>query len=85
VGFAIQHTVALLDDGVPDGLRAVALAASRWTEEQGIFALSDSVRRGQFKDQIAIHLGVELEVEVVESFFGIAELRLFVASFQDRS
>jgi len=27
VGFAIQHTVALLDDGVSDGLGAVALAA----------------------------------------------------------
>jgi hypothetical protein len=71
-----------LDDGVPDGLRAVALAASWWAKEQGIFALSDPVRRGQFEDQIAIHLGVELEVEVVESFFGVAELRLFMASLQ---
>jgi hypothetical protein len=82
VGFAIQHAVALLDDGVPDGLCAVTFAAARWTKKQGIFALSDPVRRGQFEDQIAIHLGVELEVEVVQALVGIAELRLFVASLQ---
>jgi hypothetical protein len=29
VGFAIQHSVALLDDGVSDGLCAVAFPAAR--------------------------------------------------------
>ena len=45
VGFAIQNPVALLDDGMSDSLCAVTFAAARWTEEQGIFALSDPVRQ----------------------------------------
>ena len=65
-----------------DGLGAVTFPASRRTEEQGIFALSDPVRGGQIEDQVAIHPGVELEVEVVQALVGVAELRLFVASFQ---
>ena len=66
VRFAIQHAVALLDDGVPDGLCAVTFAAARRTEEQGVFALSDPVRSGQVEDQTAVHLWIELEVEVIE-------------------
>src|SRR6202166_3946966 len=65
VGFAIQHTVALLDDGVSDGLCAVTFPAPRRAKEQGIFTLSDPVRCGQFEDQVAIHPGIELEVEIV--------------------
>jgi hypothetical protein len=34
VGFAIQHTITLLDSGVSDGLRDVALAAAGWSEKQ---------------------------------------------------
>ena len=82
VGFAIEHAVSLLDDGVPDGLGAVALAAPRRAEKQGIFASADPARSSQIEDQFAIHLGVELEVEVVKSSFGIAELRLFMAPLQ---
>ena len=44
--------------------------------------MSDPACRGQIEDQIAVHLGVELEVEVVQALVGIAELRLFVASLQ---
>src|SRR5271156_586357 len=66
VSFAIQHAVALQDDGVSDGLCAVTFAAARRAEEQGILALSDPVRSGQVEDQTAVHLGIELEVEVIE-------------------
>jgi hypothetical protein len=69
VGFAIQHAVALLDDGVSDGLGAVTFPAPRWTYEQGIFALSDPVCCRQFEDHVAIHPGVELEGEVVQALF----------------
>jgi len=51
---------------VSDGLCAVTFAATGWTEEQGIFALSDPVRGGQVEDKTAVHLRVELEVEVIE-------------------
>jgi hypothetical protein len=54
----------------------VTFAASGWTEKQGVFALADEGAGGQIEDQAAIHLGVELEVEVVQSLVGIAELRL---------
>jgi hypothetical protein len=36
----------------------------------------------QIEDQTAIHLEVELEVEVVQMFGGFTKLRLFVASLQ---
>src|ERR1019366_5351352 len=61
----------------------MTLAAPRRTKEQGIFTLSDPVRGSQFEDQIAIHPGIELEVEVVQALVRIAELRLFVASLQE--
>jgi hypothetical protein len=35
-------------------------------EEQGIFAFSDPVRSGQIEDKTAVHLGIELEVEVIK-------------------
>ena len=34
VSFAIENAIVLLDDGVPDGLGAVALTAPRWAKEQ---------------------------------------------------
>jgi len=63
-------------------LCAVALAASGWTEKKGIFALPDPVCSGQFEDQVAIHPGIELEVEVVQTLVGVTELRLLVAPLQ---
>ena len=80
--FAIQHAIALLDDGVSDGLRAVTFAAARRTKKQGVFAPSDPAGGGQIEDQTAIHLGVELEVEVIQLLVGVAELRLLVAPLQ---
>ena len=65
------------------GLCTVTFPAARRTRKQGIFALSDPVRGGQFEDQVAIHPGVELEVEVVQALVRIAKLRLFVASLKE--
>ena len=65
-----------------DGLGAVALAAARRTKKNGIFAPSDPVRRSQVEDKTAVHLWIELEVEVVELLVCITELRLLVAPLQ---
>src|ERR1035437_6692355 len=80
--FAIEHAVTLLDDSVADGLGAVALTAPRGTEKQGIFTPADPAGGGEIEDETAIHLDVELEVEVIQLLVGIAELRLLVAPLQ---
>ncbi len=82
VRFAIEYAVALLDNSMADGLRDVAFPAPRWTKKQGIFALSHPARGGQIEDQAAVHLGVKLEVEVIQLLVGVAELRLLVAPLQ---
>src|ERR1700733_548537 len=66
VRFAIQHAIALLDDLVPDGLGAVTLTASTRTKEQCVLPPSDPRGSGQVEDKAAIHLRIELEVEVIE-------------------
>ena len=42
----------------------------------------DKSARGQIKDQAAIHLFVEVEVEVVEGFERVTELGLLAPAFQ---
>ena len=66
VRFAIQHAIALLNRGLPDGLCQVAFARASGTEEQSIFALADERGGGQIEDQAAIHFRIEGEVEVIE-------------------
>src|SRR6202521_587916 len=82
VRFAVQHAIALLNRGLPDGLRQVAFPSASGAEEQSIFALADERSRGQIEDQTAIHLGIKSEVEVVERAVGIAETGLFAAPVQ---
>src|SRR5208282_4507192 len=82
MGLAIEHAVTLLDGGMADGLRQVTLAGSRWAEKQGIFVACDEGASGQIEDQAAIHLLVESEVEVVESFVRVAELGLLFPPLQ---
>jgi hypothetical protein len=82
VRFAIQHAIALLDDGVPDGLGAVALSASSWAKKKCVFPPSDPCRSGQVEDKNAVHLWIELEVEVIELLVWVTELRLLVAPLQ---
>jgi len=82
VCFAIEHTVALLDNPVSDGLGAVALTTSSWTEEQCVFATTDPCGSGQIEDETAVHLWIKLEVEIVKAFVSVTELGLLVAPLQ---
>src|ERR1700691_4744810 len=82
VRFAIQHAIALLDDSVPVGLCAVTLTASTRTKEQCVLPPSDPCGGGQVEDQTAVHLWVELEVEVIQLLVWVTELRLLVAPLQ---
>jgi len=47
-----------------------------------VFAPADPACSGQVEDETAIHLGIELEVEVVQLLIGVTELGLLVAPFQ---
>ena len=55
-----------MDRGVTDGLCEVALARAWWAEKQRVFALRDEAPGRELEDELAIHLPVELEIEVVE-------------------
>ena len=86
VGLAVEDAVALLDRGLADGLREVALARAGRAEEQDVFVAVDELAGGEVEDQPAIHLLVEVEVEGVEGLVGVAELRLaFVRRSSKRS
>jgi hypothetical protein len=71
-----------LDRGLADGLGKMAFPAAGWTEKQGIFMAGDESARGQVEDQAAIHLLVEVEVEVVERLLRITKLRLLTSPLQ---
>jgi len=43
---------------------------------------SDEGTSGEIEHQTAIHLAVEVEVEVIESFLSVSELSLFFSSLQ---
>src|ERR1700687_2269476 len=79
VRFAMQHAVALLDHRMPDGLGDVTFSATCRAKKKCVFAASDPCGRGQVEDQTAVHLWIELEVEVIELLVSITELRLLVA------
>ena len=51
-------------------------------QKQCVLAPSDPGGGGQIEDQGAVHLGIELEVEVIQVLVGVAELRLLVAPLQ---
>jgi hypothetical protein len=80
VGFAVEHAVTLLDGGVADGLRQVTLASAGRTEKQGVFVACDKSTGGEIEDQAAIHLLIEVKVEVVEGLLRVAELSLLFPS-----
>ena len=48
-------------------LRQVTLAGPRRPEKEGVLALADEARGGQFEDQGAIHLLVEITIEAVQA------------------
>jgi hypothetical protein len=67
VGFTVEDTMALLDHGEADGLGQVALARPGLPKKQSVFMVRDEAPGGQLEDEPAVHLGVEVEVEGVES------------------
>src|SRR5258708_28894942 len=73
MGFAIEHAIALLNGGLADGLRQVALAGAAGPEKQCVFALADEGTCGQVEYQAALHLGIEVEVEVIKRLLRITE------------
>ncbi len=82
VRLAIPDAIALLDGGVAEGLRQMALPGAGRAEEERVFALLDEAAGGQLVDERPIHLLVEIEVEAVERAIGIAEARLLGAPLE---
>ncbi len=73
---AVEDAVALLDRGVADRLREVALAGAGRAEEERVLVLRDEARGRELEDERAVQLLVEVEVEGVERLGGIAKARL---------
>src|SRR5512135_3533445 len=82
MSLAVEHTIALLDGSLPNGLGKMTFPAAGWTEQQGVFVTGDEGRGRQIEHQTAIHLGVKGEVEVIEVFLWIAKLSLLAPAFQ---
>src|SRR5207253_9466765 len=82
VGRAIPDATALLNGGLTDRLTEITLARAGRAEEQAVLMFGDEVGRGQVADDAAVHLLVEVEVEVVECLLRIAELGGLSATVQ---
>ena len=79
VGLAVEDAVSLENGGHADGLGEVALTRTGRAEKQAVLAVIDEVGGGKLEDGAAVHLLVEVEVEAVESFVGLAKLGLLDA------
>jgi len=73
--FAVEDTVALLDDGQADGLGQVTLAGARGAEKESVLVLGDEPGGGELEDQAAVHFLVEVEIEGIEALPLVAEGR----------
>src|SRR5690349_7342363 len=82
MSFTIEHAVALLNGCLSDRLCQVTLAGAARSKEQGVFALADESAGSQVVDQTTIHLGIEVEVKVIERLVRIAEGGLLAPPFQ---
>ena len=80
VGLAVADAVALLDDGEADGLGEMAFPRARRPEEQCVGMLGDEVAGGEFEDETAVHLLVEVAIESVQPLVGVPEARLLHAA-----
>jgi hypothetical protein len=67
---------------VSDGLSEMTLAGTRRPKKQAVFVASDEGAGSEIEHQAAIHLAVEVEVEVIESFLSVSEGGLFFSSLQ---
>jgi hypothetical protein len=63
-------------------LRVPSATTSRWTANQSVLGLVIESARSQIKDQAAVHLWVEREVEVIQSIFWITENGMFAATLR---
>lgn len=78
---SIEHTIALLDRRQSDGLGQVTFTGAWRTEQQCVFMMGNEVRGCEIEDKAAVHLFVEVEVEVVERL-QIAKACGFSSPFQ---
>ena len=83
VGLPVEDAMALLDHGEADRLGQVALAGAGRPMKQAVLVLGDEAAGGELKDQPAIHLLVEVEVERVEGLAAIAEAGLRDAALEE--
>src|ERR1700722_10683915 len=60
----------------------MTLAGARRPKKQAVFMASDEGAGSEIEHQTTIHLAVEVEVEVIESFVRVSERGLFFSSFQ---
>src|SRR5436190_4897966 len=60
----------------------MAFPCAAGTEKQCIFSPRNESAGGQIEDEAAIHFGVEVEIEIIEGFLGIAKLSLFAAAIE---
>src|ERR1051326_9020461 len=60
----------------------MTLARTRRTGEQGVLVSGDEVGGGEVKDEAAVHLLVEVEVEVIECLLWITKLGRLSATIQ---
>src|SRR5262249_3403480 len=82
-GLAIEHAMALLDDGDADGLLQVALPRAGPTEEEPVLPLGDEAAGGELEDEGAGHLLVEVDIEGVEGLAGVAEARVLEPALEE--
>jgi hypothetical protein len=80
VGFAVEDAMALLDDGHTDGLSEMALPRAGRAEEEPVVVLGDEAAGGEFEDEAAVELLVEVEIEGVERLADVAEAGLLEAA-----
>src|SRR5262249_40597668 len=79
----VDHPITLADDRLPDSLGQVTFAGTGWTQKKGVLMASDERCGRQIEDQAAIHLLVEVEIEVIERHLRIAKLCLFPSPLQE--
>src|SRR5439155_22668627 len=82
VGFTIEDAITLLNAGLTNSLGQMTLARTGRSLEQSVFVFSDEAGGGEVEDEAAVHLLVEVEVEVIECLLRIAELGGLSATVQ---
>src|SRR3974377_1406753 len=83
--FTVDHPIALADDRLPDSLGQVTFARAGWTQKKGVLMASDERCGRQIEDQAAIHLLVEVEIEVIERHLGSRNCACFRRRSRSRS